>query len=168
AAALQVDNGDPLYVSSTVGFFYVDAGGNGYFSGSVFTMQAPINDQPARQGGHVGTFSAQSTRATIEDTGTARLVNGEGAVRFDSAFAGTLDLSRGYQVFLTPDGETHGLYVAAKYEAGFMVRENDRGRSSVYFDYRVVGHPIGSNEARLPRLNLTRPHVPTLRPPPSP
>ncbi|HVR45958.1 MAG TPA: hypothetical protein VMT95_04925 [Candidatus Binatia bacterium] len=148
-----------------VGAFWVDAGGNGYFSGSVFTMQAPINDQQTRRSGHVGTFSAQSTRATIEDTGTARLVNGESAVRFDPAFAGTLDISRGYQVFVTPDGETRGLYIAAKYEGGFMVRENERGRSSVDFDYRVVAHPIGSSDARLPRLNLKPPQVSGPRPP---
>ena len=92
----------------------------------------------------------------MEDTGTARLLNGEGAVRFDPAFASTINASRGYQVFLTPNGDTRGLYVSAKYEGGFIVRENEHGRSSVYFDYRVVAHPYGASDARLPRLNSKR------------
>lgn len=88
-------------------------------------------------------------------------MNGETAVRFDQAFAATLDLRRGYQVLLTPDGETRGLYVAAKYEGGFIVRENERGRSTVDFDYRVVAHPVGASDARLPRLNLKSPALAT-------
>ena len=93
----------------------------------------------------------------MEDTGTARLLNGAGAVHFDPAFASTINASRGYQVFLTPNGDTRGLYVSAKYEGGFMVRENEHGRSSVYFDYRIVAHPYGASDARLPRLNIKPP-----------
>ncbi len=93
----------------------------------------------------------------MEDTGTARLLNGEGAVRFDPAFASTIDASRGYQVFLTPNGDTRGLYVSAKYEGGFIVRENEHGRSSVHFDYRVVAHPYGASDVRLPRLSIKPP-----------
>ena len=108
-------------------------------------------------------FSSESTRATIEDTGRARLEGGEGAVRFDSAFASTIDAARGYQVFLTPNGETRGwLYVAEKYEGGFIVREGLHGRSSVYFDYRVVAHPYGASDARLPQLQIKRPPIPRL------
>jgi len=118
-----------------------------------------MTNQRTRDGGRLGTFGTQSTRATIEDTGTSRLMNGEGAVRFDAAFARTLDLRQGYQVFLTPDGDTRGLYVAAKYEGGFIVRETEHGRSSIDFDYRVVAHPYGANEARLPELNLKAPRI---------
>jgi len=111
------------------------------FSGNVYTNQAEMTNQRTRDGGRLGTYGTQSTRATIEDTETSRLMNGEGAVRFDAAFAGMLDFRQGYQVFLTPDGDTRGLYVAAKYEGGFIVRETEHGRSSIDFDYRVVAHP---------------------------
>jgi hypothetical protein len=129
----------------------------------VVTAAGFNTDVQARDGSHVGTFGAQSTRATIEDTGTARLMNGEGAVRFDAAFARTLDLRRGFQVSLTPDGDTRGLFVAAKYEGGFIVRETEHGRSSIDFDYRVVAQPYGASEARLPILNLKPLRLP--RPP---
>ncbi|MGC1379511.1 MAG: hypothetical protein WA814_00650 [Candidatus Baltobacteraceae bacterium] len=167
--SLFVDNlngGPPFAVmgetasGKTLGSFSVDAYGNGYFSGNVYTNYATIDNQATRDGGRVGTFGTQSTRATIEDTGTTRLMNGEAAVRFDPTFASALDPQRGYQVFLTPDGETRGLYVAAKYEGGFIVRENERGRSTVDFDYRIVAHPEGASDARLPRLNLKPPPIP--------
>jgi hypothetical protein len=153
--------GFPFVAESTTfgGFFDVDGYGDGYFSGNVYTGQEEMTNQRTRDGGRLGTYGTQSTRATIEDTGTSRLMNGGGAVRFDAAFARTLDLRQGYQVFLTPDGDTRGLYVAAKYEGGFIVRETEHGRSSIDFDYRVVAHPYGANEARLPELNLKAPRI---------
>ena len=147
--------GNPFAAVNTVNgtYFEVNFEGGGDFTGSV-TATGYYTDLRTRDGVQVRAFGAESTRATIEDTGTARLANGEGAVRFDSGFARTLDLRQGYQVFLTPDGDTRGLYVAAKYEGGFIIRENGHGRSSVNFDYRVVAHPYGSSEARLPGSEL--------------
>ena len=142
--------------------FSVDASGDGIFSGYV-EAKSFNTDQPTRGGPHLEAFGSESTRAMIEDTGTARLEGGEGVVRFDSALASTIDAARGYQVFLTPNGETRGwLYVAAKYEGGFIVREGLRGRSSVYFDYRVVAHPYGASDARLPQVEIKQPPIPRL------
>jgi hypothetical protein len=156
--------GPPLvaYNSRTSNGLEVDAGGDGTFSGSVTAYGGYKTGQRARGGLHVEAFSPESTRATIEDTGTARLESGEGAVRSDSVFASAIDAARDYQVFLTPGGDTRGLYVAAKYEGGFIVRENERGRSSVYFDYRVVAHPYGASDARLPQLTVKPLPVPRL------
>ncbi|HEY2474001.1 MAG TPA: hypothetical protein VGI19_04285 [Candidatus Cybelea sp.] len=134
-------------------YFYVDYAGDGVFTGNVYAT-GYYTTLRTRGGQAQVAFNAQSTRASIEDTGTGRLMNGEGAVRFDEAFAQTVDLRQGYQVFLTPDGETRGLYVSGKYGAGFVVRETERGRSSLYFDYRVVAHPIGASPDRLPEIHL--------------
>jgi hypothetical protein len=157
----NVAGGSPFSAQGSSGSFSTDFAGDGVFTGSV-TASGFIMDIRTRDGAHVEAFSPESTRATIEDTGTARLESGEGAVRFDSAFASTIDVARGYQVFLTPNGDTRGLYIAAKYEGGFIVRENEHGRSSVYFDYRVVAHPYGASDARLPQLNLKPPPIPHL------
>ena len=138
--------------------------GDGTFTG-VVTASGFNTDVRSRNGETLGASVALTPQATMEDTGTARLLNGEGAVRFDPAFASTINASRGYQVFLTPNGDTRGLYVSAKYEGGFIVRENEHGRSSVYFDYRVVAHPYGASDERLPRLSikpLTLPRRPNL------
>jgi hypothetical protein len=145
-----------VYNQATGASAYIAYDGVAAFSNDVYAP-AFITDLRTRDGEHVGSFSAQSTRATIEETGTAQLANGEGSVRFGSAFAQTINLHNGYQVFLTPDGDTRGLYVAKKYEAGFIVRENEHGRSSVDFDYRVVAHPVGSSDMELPRVDLKLP-----------
>jgi len=159
------------YNSQTEGSFLVDPDGDGGFTGSVSASEFYKN-QDTRGGPQVEAFSPESTRATIEDTGTTRLESGQGSVRFDSAFASTIDAARGYQVFLTPNGETRGwLYVSAKYEGGFIVREAEHGRSSIYFDYRVVAHPYGASDAELPRLEIKRlpiPHTPRHAQPPQP
>lgn len=143
--------------------FYSDAFGNGVFGGSVTAFGGFQTVMQARTGETVRASFAQTPAATMEDTGTARLLRGESAVRLDPAFASTIDPSRGYQVFLTPSGDTRGLYVSAKYEAGFFVRENEHGRSSVYFDYRVVARPLGESNARLPQSNVKWPHPLQLR-----
>jgi hypothetical protein len=169
ALIAQADNtyGSPFraYNKANDAYFYVDPYGDGYFTGSVTAVEGYQTGIRTRSGDHVRSFGTESTQATIEDTGTARLEAGEGVVRFDSTFASTIDASRGYQVFLTPNGETRGwLYVAAKYEGGFIVREGLRGRSSTYFDYRVVAHPYGSSNSRLPRVNVNLPALPPNRP----
>lgn len=100
----------------------------------------------------------ESTRSAVEDTGTARMANGMATVRFDPAFAQFIDASSGYQVFVTPDGQTRGwLFVAEKYQGGFVVREAMGGRSSVAFDYRVVAKPFGASNDRLPTIRIPKP-----------
>jgi len=167
-AALTVENSAAggyllsAFNGSTGDNVLIDADADGIFDGYVEAYGGFSTVRRARDGLRHEAFGAESTTATIEDTGTARLEAGEGAVRFDSAFASTIDVARGYQVFLTPDGDTRGLYIAAKYEGGFIVRENERGRSSVYFDYRVVAHPYGASDARLPQAEIKRPPMPRL------
>jgi hypothetical protein len=155
----------PLYSYGTVsgGYFYTENNGDGHFSGTVYA--SGFSDAvTTRGGGHVNPYGAMSTEAILEDTGTARIIGGAGTVRFDRAFAQSIETSRGYQVFLTPDGDTRGLYVAQKYEGGFIVRETERGHDSLDFDWRVVAHPYGASTQRLPALNIKRPQLPTQLP----
>ncbi|MBV8068179.1 MAG: hypothetical protein JO113_09385 [Candidatus Eremiobacteraeota bacterium] len=143
---------------------FIDGTGDGVFGGYVLAYGGFKTLVGSRDGRGLGGSVAITAQATMEDTGTGRLFNGEGAVRFDRAFASTIDPGRGYQVFLTPNGDTRGLYVAAKYEGGFIVRENEHGRSSVYFDYRIIAHPYGASDARLPQLSIKPPPIPHLPP----
>jgi hypothetical protein len=55
-----------------------------------------------------------------------------------------------YYVFLTPLGDTRGLYVSIKTPTAFQVREVEHGRSSLEFDYRIVAHPLDADNDRLP------------------
>jgi hypothetical protein len=148
---------------NNLGEFSVDADGNGTFLGTV--TAAGFKDAVRRRdGARVNASVSLAPSSIIEDTGTARMSGGIGVVHLEPDFANTIDISQGYQVFLTPDGETRGwLYVAQKFEGGFIVREAEHGRSSVDFDYRVVAHPLGASEQRFPAYtprHLT--HLPKL------
>jgi hypothetical protein len=100
-------------------------------------------------GQHVLAYAAESATATIEDVGTARMAGGVANVAIDPAFASVMD-HRWYYVFLTPLGDTRGLYVSQKTPSAFQVRESQGGRSRLEFDYRIVAHPLDAKNDRLP------------------
>jgi len=101
-------------------------------------------------GEHVLAYASESASATIDDVGTARMVGGVANVAIDRAFAATIDHHNPYYVFLTPMGDTRGLYVSAKTPSGFLVREAQNGHSTVSFDYRIVARPLDAKNDRLP------------------
>jgi hypothetical protein len=100
-------------------------------------------------GSEVLTSGSESVSATLEDSGSARLVDGVANVALDPAFAAAIGPSALYHVFLTPTGDTRGLYVSAKTPATFVVREIQGGRSTISFDYRIVGRPLDTRSDRL-------------------
>jgi hypothetical protein len=78
-------------------------------------------------------YSAHSTSPVVDDVGEATLASGSGFVAIDGAQATSIDLTRGYLVFLTPQGATPGLYVSGKTSAGFTVREIGGADDSIPF-----------------------------------
>jgi len=111
----------------------------------------------------VKSFTAKMSSPTVEDTGTAQLVGGSAAVRLDHTFAATIEPTIAYRVFLTPGGDTRGLYVATKTAGGFIVREAQGGRSSVSFDYRIVATAAGQAGQRMTIASAaTLPHAPAV------
>jgi len=77
-------------------------------------------------------------------------------VRFDAEFASVIDRGSDYAVFLTPEGDNRGLYVAQRTPSGFVVRESQSGRSTLAFSYRIVATPYASTERRLARTTGVR------------
>lgn len=126
----------------------IDADANLSCTGSIGGTAVETTHRNDR-GERVHAYASESATATIEDVGTARMTGGVANVRFDPAFASVMD-RRWYYVFLTPLGDTRGLYVAMKTPLGFQVRETERGRSNLEFDYRIVAHPVDSGDDRLP------------------
>jgi hypothetical protein len=96
----------------------------------------------------VKSYAPVSSEPTVEDTGTAQLVRGAAAVRLDPTFAALIDKGTPYRVFLTPDGDTRGLYISARTRAGFVVRETQGGRSTLTFDYRIIAASLGQANQR--------------------
>jgi hypothetical protein len=106
-------------------------------------------------GQKVLTYASESATATIEDVGTARMSGGIANVQIDPAFASVMD-HKWYYVFLTPLGDTRGLYVGMKTPSAFQVRETERGRDTLSFDYRIVAHPLDAKNDRLPLAPAVR------------
>jgi hypothetical protein len=94
----------------------------------------------------------------FEDAGSAHLSNGEAVVNLESVFGQTVNSEVDYHVFLTPNGDCKGLYVAQKSASSFVVRELGGGTSSVVFDYRIMAKRKGYEQIRLPdRTKLMTP-----------
>ncbi len=153
----------PLLLSNGSGttIFYVDSAGDVFYHGGLHTLARTAS------GANVTSFTAKMTSPTVEDTGTAQLVGGVAAVRLDQTFAASIDPTLSYRVFLTPNGDTRGLFVPTKSAAGFIVREAQGGHSTVSFDYRIVATALGEAGQRMTASGATvPPHVlPPVAPP---
>ncbi len=153
--------GGDLYASnnsSNVNAFYVTDSGDIHTIGKIYTAgscsSGCVNDA-SKPGVHVISYAPSESQPTMEDFGEGQMANGLAYVRFDSAFAKTIDQASNYIVFITPEGDSRGLYVTQKTPAGFSVRENQGGHSTLSFGYRIVAKPYGVSAARLPMVNMT-------------
>jgi hypothetical protein len=122
-------------------------------SGSCSTGCAPVKSGPGKR---VVSYVGSQSRPSMEDVGEAQLVHGQAFVRLDPSFANVIDTHSQYMVFLTPEGDTNGLYVAQRTPAGFNVREIHGGTASLGFAYRIVARPFGDASPRLPFVVVQR------------
>jgi hypothetical protein len=99
----------------------------------------------------------ESPESWFEDFGEDSLEGGRSEVALDPDFAAVV-LTDSYQVFLTPYGESKGLYVSDRTPQGFVVREQQGGTSDIAFGYRVVARPKDFKAERL--ATFTPPKVP--------
>ena len=146
--------------TATGGYCHIDENGNLACSGSEDVKA--VRTRHVNSGGqHVLAYAAESASAILDDVGTGRMVGGIAHVVIDRAFGSVIDRNSPYHVFLTPMGDTRGLYVSAKAPSGFEVRETQGGRSTLSFDYRIVARPLDAKDDRLPIAPAAR--VPTAR-----
>lgn len=108
-------------------------------------------------------YAPRETVPTMEDLGEGQLTDGRAVVALDPKFASVIDQHANYLVFLTPEGDCRGLYVAQKTPTAFTVRELQGGRSTLQFDYRIVAKPYGDNAPRLPMTVARPPTLPRQR-----
>ena len=122
----------------------IGSGGNLTCTGQVKTLMT--NRAGDR---HVETYSVQSAENWMEDFGSGSLQAGIVVVRIDPSFAETITESPDYRIFLTPNGDSKGLYVTNKTATSFEVRESGGGTASIAFDYRIVAKRRGFEAQRL-------------------
>jgi hypothetical protein len=142
--------------------FVAGVNGNVFITGLLFTAgfcSSGCASTKTKGEQRVRLFTAQQSLPTVEDFGEAQLVGGQSSVRIDPAFARTTDGTATYLVFITPEGNSNGLYVLNKTVGGFDVRENNSGRSTIAFSYRIVAKPFREHPARLQMITVTKPGV---------
>jgi hypothetical protein len=91
----------------------------------------------------VETYAVQSPENWMEDFGSGELQKGVAVVKIDPVFAETVSETADYHVFITPNGDSQGLYVIRKTADSFEVRESGGGTSSLSFDFRIVAKRRG-------------------------
>jgi len=125
--------------------------GNVYVTGQVIQAGAAASTATAADGSTRAVYSVDSAEPLVEDVGEGKLVGGRAEVKLDPDFAAIADGGT-YQVFLTPEGDSKGLYVTEKSPGGFVVREQQNGTASLAFAYRVVAKRKGAIGKRLEKL----------------
>jgi len=103
----------------------------------------------------VETYAMESPENWMEDVGSGSLEHGVAVVTIDPDFAETVSETADYHVFLTPRGDSKGLYVTHATATSLEVRESGGGTSSPAFDYRIVARRRGYEAERLTDVTET-------------
>jgi hypothetical protein len=142
--------GGPVFeaFNATAQVASIDSSGNLVLAGKIRTADAPEFTAKSVSGANVVTYGARQSMATVEDFGTAQMRTGYARVALNPAFAALIDRHTSYMVFVTPEGDNRGLYVANKTFSDFAVRESQSGRSSLGITYRIVARALGARDSR--------------------
>ena len=139
-----------------------DLGYAGVFDGDVFirnslTVKAAKSAAvPHPDGSHRRLYALESPESWFEDFGSAELVRGRVQVELDPDYA-ALVRTEHYHVFLSPEGDSKGLYVTNKKSGGFDVREQQGGTGTLRFSYRVVAKRADIEVERLEKVEVPPP-----------
>ncbi len=98
-------------------------------------------------------YAQESPENWFEDFGTGQLSSGQALIRIEPIFAETVNLAKGYHVFLSPLGDC-ALYVDGKSPTSFTVRAMGGGTCSTAFDYRIVAKRLGYEDTRLAEVDV--------------
>jgi hypothetical protein len=143
----ETTNGLSAHFAGTGGgFCNIDNAGN---MGCTGTKSAVV---PLRDGRQVALYAVEAPENWFEDFGSGQLRTGTATIVLDPEFAQTVNSTLTYHVFVTPNGDCHGLYVAAKTATSFEVRELNGGQSNISFDYRIVARRSGYETLRMQDL----------------
>jgi hypothetical protein len=151
-------------------FAYAPTAVAGHFNGAVFvegdfTVVGGAKSAAVLypDGSHRRLDSLESPESWFEDIGTGRLRRGRAEVKLDAGFRAVIARGNQYHVFLSPRGDSKGLYVSRQRPDGFEIREQQGGKSTLEFTYRVVAKRKDIKGVRLEKVRLPKVPVDTAR-----
>ncbi len=115
---------------------------------------------PHPDGSHRLLYCMESPESWFEDFGEANLVHGKAEVALPADFAATIHTDV-YHVFLTPYGDSRGLFVANRNTTAFEVHEQQGGVSNLTFSYRIAARRRDVDAERLAKVSLPQTPEPT-------
>jgi hypothetical protein len=126
--------------------------GGVYINGPLTVTGAKSATVPHPDGSLRRLYCVESPESWFEDFGKGTLVAGAACVTLDADFVSVVD-NDNYHVFVTPNGNSKGLYVDSQTPGSFEVREQDGGSSTVSFNYRVVARRKDIAGPRFEKVN---------------
>src|SRR5450755_2004288 len=113
ALAIQATGSGPLMFARNAmndKVLKLDQAGNLTIAGVIKTSGS-CRQGCSKPGEHLISYAPRESSPTMEDFGEGQLVDGSATIRIDRAFANAIDPNSGYLVFITPYGDSKGLYV---------------------------------------------------------
>jgi hypothetical protein len=98
-------------------------------------------------------YALESPESWLEDFASAKLSKGKCQVKLERNFASVIRADS-YHVFLTPKGDSNGLFVSRQTRNGFEVKEQGGGTSNIEFSYRVVAKRKDIAGKRMEKVKL--------------
>ena len=132
------------FIGGSFGSCQVDTSGDLFCNGTKSAV-VPVDNNTRK----VALYAVESPENWFEDFGSGQLSNGVATIEVEPTFAQTVNLDVDYHVFLTPKGDSKGLYISQTTPTSFEVRESGSGHSTVAFDYRIVARRKGYETVRL-------------------
>jgi hypothetical protein len=151
--AAAINLADPDNPIGRAGLFVgpVDVIGNLTSTGNLVVWGTKSAAAKHADGTHRLLYCTESPESQLEDFGEAQLVKGRAQVRLDRDFAALADADH-YHVFLTPYGDSNGLYVSGRTSQSFEVREQGGGTSRLRFSYRIVARRRDATTKRFQKV----------------
>jgi hypothetical protein len=88
-------------------------------------------------------YSSTSTSVNITTQGVNTLSTGKAYVKFDESYSKLISSKKPIVVTITPMGNTNGVYIESVDQKGFVVVENNDGKSNVNFNWSAVAERVG-------------------------
>ena len=137
------------------GFFAGWFDGPVFLNGDLFVTGKKSAAVDHQDGSRRVLYSLESPESWFEDFGEGSLVQGKTKVKLEPGFASVIK-ANSFHVFLTPYGDSNGLYVSQRGTQGFEVREQGGGKASIRFSYRIVGKRKDIKGERLAKIALPK------------
>ncbi|MHC1776279.1 MAG: hypothetical protein AB9834_12810 [Lentimicrobium sp.] len=122
-----------------------------FSNGDVYKNKLDVHLQDNGTGTNTVLYTNVSTDVTVQTSGVATLSNGKANIAFDPSFAAVVSADAPVIVTVTPIGNSNGVYLAEVSPSGFMVVENNAGKSNVTVNYIAIGKRAGYENPNLPR-----------------